>query len=183
MLQDTANQVDRASGTVRNLLDFTRVEKPVSVPLLLCDIVQGAQRLVANEAAINDVEFDIQLPEDLPRIEGNPRDVQQIFLNLYINAIQAMPHGGTLNVRGKARADGNVEVQISDTGVGIPPEDLPSIFDPFFTSKEPGEGTGLGLFVTYGIVQRHHGTIEVSSVVGEGTTFTVSFAAAGASRE
>ena len=173
MLGDVANQVDRASATVRNLLDFTRVEKPVFVLTSLGEAVQEARRLVANEAQINNVVFDVSLPADLPGIEGNPGHLQQVFLNLFLNAIQAMPQGGSLRVRAHRADDNTLEVEVADTGTGIPQEHLGEIFDPFYTSKEVGEGTGLGLFVTYAIIEQHHGEITVRSEVGQGTAFTI----------
>jgi two-component system NtrC family sensor kinase len=177
MLADVVSQVERASATVRNLLDFTRVEKPVVVSLSVENVVREARRLVANEAEINRVEFNLALPPDLPKVQGNPRDLQQVFLNLFLNAIQAMPNGGVLTVRGQATGgstnDRALEVEVTDTGVGIPEEDIGSVFDPFFTTKEVGAGTGLGLAVSYGIVEKHNGTITVRSKVGEGTTFVV----------
>lgn len=173
MLEDIVGQVERASAIVRNLLDFTRVEKPVLISVSLEEVVREARRLLANEAEINRVEFRIEMPENLPRVQGNPRDLQQVFLNLFLNAIQAMPKGGLLTVRGRTTGDRAVEVDVSDTGVGIPEENIGSVFDPFFTTKEVGEGTGLGLAVSYGIVEKHNGSITLHSKVGEGTTFTV----------
>ena len=173
MLADVVSQVERASATVRNLLDFTRVEKPVLISLSVEDVVREARRLVANEAEINRVEFSLALPPDLPRVRGNPRDLQQVFLNLFLNAIQAMPNGGLLTVQGKTSEDRVIEVDVTDTGVGIAEENIGSVFDPFFTTKEVGSGSGLGLAVSYGIIEKHNGTITVRSKVGEGTTFVV----------
>jgi two-component system NtrC family sensor kinase len=173
MLGDIVSQVERASATVRNLLDFTRVENPVLVSVSLKDVMGEARRLVANEAEINRVDFRLEMSEDLPRIQGNPRDLQQVFLNLFLNAIQAMPDGGLITVRGKATGNGTVEVDVTDTGIGIPEDDVGSVFDPFFTTKEVGTGSGLGLFVSFGIVEKHGGTMTLHSKVGNGTTFTV----------
>jgi signal transduction histidine kinase len=177
MLADIVSQVERASATVRNLLDFTRVEKPVVVSLSVENVVREARRLVTNEAEINRVEFNLALPPDLPKVQGNPRDLQQVFLNLFLNAIQAMPKGGVLTVRGQTTGgstnDRALEVEVTDTGVGIPEENIGSVFDPFFTTKEVGVGTGLGLAVSYGIIEKHNGTITVRSKLGEGTTFVV----------
>jgi signal transduction histidine kinase len=151
------------------------------------NVVREARRLVANEAEINRVEFNLALPPDLPKVQGNPRDLQQVFLNLFLNAIQAMPNGGVLTVRGQATGgstnDRALEVEVSDTGVGIPEENLGSVFDPFFTTKEVGAGTGLGLAVSYGIVEKHNGTITVRSKLGEGTTFVVRLPISSPSRE
>ncbi|HLI62895.1 MAG TPA: ATP-binding protein, partial [Terriglobales bacterium] len=183
MLGDILVQVDRASAAVRNLLDFTRVEHPVHVPLSIADVVSEARRLVANEAEIHRVDFHLENLSDLPRIQGNPRALQQVFLNLFMNAIQAMPDGGQLTVHGRETGDGAIELEVTDTGIGIPEENLGSVFDPFFTTKEVGAGSGLGLFVSYGIVEKHNGTITLRSKVGEGTTFVVRLPVTAASRQ
>ncbi len=181
MLGDILTQVERASATVRNLLDFTRAEKPVLILLSIEEVVREACRLVANEAEINRVDFRLEMAADLPRAVGNPRALQQVFLNLFLNAIQAMPQGGLLTVRGRTTPEGCIEVEVTDTGAGIPEGNLGSVFDPFFTTKEVGEGTGLGLFVTYGIVQKHNGSITLRSKVGEGTTVVLRFPAVASS--
>jgi signal transduction histidine kinase len=103
---------------------------------------------------------------------GNQDNLQQVFLNLFLNALQAMPDGGTLNVRAYAEKESLIVI-VRDSGVGIPKEHINSIFDPFFTTKEIGKGTGLGLSVTYGIIQKHQGAISVESEVGKGTSFTI----------
>jgi signal transduction histidine kinase len=177
------SEVERASATVRNLLDFTRVEKPVLISLSIQDVVREAQRLVANEAGISRVEFSLALPSDLPPVQGSPRDLQQVFLNLFLNAIQAMPKGGLLAVRGRTLGDRAIEVDVRDTGVGISEENIGSVFDPFFTTKDVGAGTGLGLAVSYGIIEKHNGTITVRSKLGEGTTFAVRLPVASSLRE
>ncbi len=173
MLRDILTHVERAGGTVRNLLDFTRQDTPVFVSVSLADVVGRGVRLMSNEAALNDVQFDVELPPDLPRVRGNPRSLEQVCLNLFLNAIQAMSRGGNLSVRGSLAEDDMVRLDVADTGVGIPEQHLASVFDPFFTTKEVGVGTGLGLSVTYGIIQNHRGTIEVKSKVGSGTTFSI----------
>jgi signal transduction histidine kinase len=120
------------------------------------------------------VEVERDLPADLPIIHGNPKTLQQIFLNLFINAIQAMRDGGILAVRARTENGGHwLKVEVADTGAGIDPEDLPHIFDPFYTTKEVGRGTGLGLSVSYSIAQKHGGHIEVKSQKGKGSIFTV----------
>jgi len=179
LLAEIVGQVERASATVRNLLDFTRVEKPVMVSLSLPKVVEEARRLVANEAAIKHVEFRVEMSANLPPVQGNPRDLHQVFLNLFLNAIQAMPEGGLIVVRGKATESGAIEVEVVDTGVGIPEEDIDSVFDPFFTTKQVGAGTGLGLFVSLGIMEKHGGGITVRSRPGQGTTFTLRLLSAG----
>jgi signal transduction histidine kinase len=173
MLNDIAVQVERASATVQDLLDFTRVDKPIFVPVALENVVDKCVGLVANEARLGGVEILRELPEDLPLASGNPRDLQQVFLNLFLNAIQAMPEGGTFQVRGSTVEPDMVRIDVIDSGIGIPEDHLGSIFEPFFTTKDVGCGTGLGLSVAYGIVQKHHGRLEVRSRSGVGSTFSV----------
>jgi signal transduction histidine kinase len=173
MLSQAYTQVERAGATVRNLLDFTRKGRPVFAHFQVSKAVGTAKRLVSNEARLANVAWSVSLPEGLPEIRGHPHDVQQVFLNLFLNAIQAMSEGGELRVEATAVNGDWVRVQVSDTGSGIPPEHLPEIFDPFFTTKGPGMGTGLGLSVSHGIVAEHGGRIEVTSDPGKGTTFSV----------
>jgi len=173
MLSQAYTQVERAGATVRNLLDFTRKGRAIFAHFQVGTAVGTAKRLVANEAKLADVTWQVRLPEDLPEVRGHPHDLQQVFLNLFLNAIQAMPEGGKLEV-GADVVDGKwVRVQVADTGSGIPQEHLSQIFDPFFTTKDPGMGTGLGLAVSHGIIEEHGGRIEVSSDPGRGTTFSV----------
>jgi two-component system NtrC family sensor kinase len=108
----------------------------------------------------------------LPATWAIPGQLEQVFINLSLNALDAMPEGGTLTVRSH-QENGRIEVRIEDTGAGIPPEIGRRVFEPFFTTKEPGRGTGLGLSVSYGIVQKHRGTIDLESTVNRGTVFTV----------
>ena len=143
--------------------------------LSLVPVIENTLKLVRNQMLLSDIDQVLELPEDLPTVCGDYKGLQQVFLNLFINAIQAMPKGGTLSVSGRVSRDGKwARVAVTDTGTGIDPELLSQIFDPFFTTKEVGKGTGLGLSVTYGIVQKHGGTLEVESKKAEGATFTVS---------
>jgi signal transduction histidine kinase len=116
----------------------------------------------------------LELDEHLPPVRANLGKLQQVFLNLFMNARDAMESGGTLRIRSHGD-DGAVRVEVLDTGPGIPPEHLPRIFDPFFTTKTGRKGTGLGLSVTYGIVREHGGRIEAFSRPGEGTCFWLEF--------
>ncbi len=172
MLKQMYGQVERSSGTVRNLLDFTRKEQPAFTPLDLGRVVDSTLALVKNEMSLSGIESSLEAPEELPKVMGNPRNLQQVFLNLFLNAIQAMPGGGGLDVV-ISSAGGELRVDVHDSGAGIPSENLDKIFDPFFTTKEPGQGTGLGLFVSYGIIEKHGGRISVTSSAGSGTTFSV----------
>jgi two-component system, NtrC family, sensor kinase len=173
MLRQLYTQVERASSTVRNLLDFTRKDKPVFTSLSIADVLESTLKLVSNELNLAQVESIVDVPAGLPKVTGNPRNLQQVFLNLFLNSIQAMPDGGKLTVRAAVQDEDLLRVDVIDTGVGIPPENLGKVFDPFFTTKEPGQGTGLGLSVSYGIIEKHRGRITVDSRVGEGTTFSI----------
>jgi two-component system, NtrC family, sensor kinase len=175
MLQDIIVQSERASDVIKNLLDFSRAERPEMLSLSLVPVIENTLKLVRNQMLLSDVAQVTAVPDDLPTVCGDYKGLQQVFLNLFINAIQAMPNGGTLSVKGRVSADEKwVRISVSDTGIGIEPTLIPHIFDPFFTTKEVGKGTGLGLSVTYGIVQKHNGTIELESDQGAGSTFTVS---------
>ncbi len=170
-LQDIYTQAERASGTVRNLLDFTRSEQPSFVPLSVGELLSSTIRLARNEMDLNNIQLMYLIPEDLPKIQGDFSQLQQVFLNLIINGIQAMPRGGTLRIACESEDAESVRIQVADTGVGISPEILPHIFDPFFTTKE--DGTGLGLSVSYGIIKKHGGKILVKSGADRGSTFSI----------
>ncbi len=174
LIQDILVQSDRASEIVKGLLDFSRTEHPEFEPLSISGVVYDTLKLVRNQLALSGILVEEEFPSDLPPIHGDRKSLQQVFLNLFINAIQAMLDGGTLTVRAYPSEDGHwLKVEVRDTGVGISPEHLPRIFDPFYTTKQVGRGTGLGLSVTYGIVEKHGGHIEVQSRRGKGSTFTV----------
>ncbi len=173
LLEQIATQVERASATVRNLLDFTRRERPVLTRVPVAEVVRRALRLVENERLLAHVDLELTLPDDLPPVRGNAGNLHQVFVNLFLNAIQAMPDGGRLEVRAMVADDAWLRIDVSDSGVGIAPENLGRIFDPFFTTKDPGQGSGLGLSVSYGIVREHRGRLTVASNLGAGTTFSV----------
>jgi len=173
ILEQVSTQVDRASGTVRNLLDFTRKEHRVFTRLDINQALQETLKLVENERRLAGVELSLQLGEDIPAVRGNPRGMEQVFLNLLLNAIQALGDGGRIEASSRCEG-GRVIVEIADDGPGIAAEHLDHIFEPFFTTKDPGRGTGLGLSVSQGIVQEHGGTISVTSQPGQGTRFTIS---------
>ena len=116
----------------------------------------------------------------MPTVLGDPERLQQLFLNLFMNAVDAMPDGGELRVALASTADGEIEITVADDGQGIPERDLPRIFEPFFTSKEAGTGFGLGLMVAKGIVTDHGGSMEVASEEGRGTEFRILFPRSGA---
>jgi two-component system NtrC family sensor kinase len=166
-------ETERCSTIVRNLLDFARQREPsLKADVDINEVVEEALSLLANQIALQEITLEKRY-DQLPPIMADPTQLRQVFLNIILNACEAMHDGGILTVtttfsnkRKKA-----VQVEIADTGVGIDDKDLPKIFDPFFTSKE--KGTGLGLSVVYGIINSHHGTIQVKSTVDEGTTIVI----------
>ena len=174
LIQDILIQSERASEIVKGLLDFSRAEHPEFDALSIGAVIQDTLKLVRNQVTLSGIHVEQDIPADLPPIHGEKKSLQQVFLNLFINSIQAMLDGGSLQIRAHPSADGRwIVIDVTDTGVGIDPEHLPQIFDPFYTTKQVGRGTGLGLSVTYGIVEKHGGHIEAKSRKGEGATFTV----------
>jgi signal transduction histidine kinase/FixJ family two-component response regulator len=162
----------RCKKIIQGLLDFSRRSTPTFAPADLNNVVESACQLIEHQIAINNVEIVKGYAPNLPQIEADTNQLQQVFVNLIINAYHAMPKGGQLRVTTRAVGD-NVQAIFADSGVGISPENLKRIFDPFFTTKEVGKGTGLGLSVSYGIIESHGGKIEVDSQVGKGTTFVI----------
>jgi signal transduction histidine kinase len=141
-------------------------------PVDLVAVIRDAVTLAATQAAIQHVAVELELPVDSARVSRVPSLLQQVFINLLLNALSAMPAAGVLHVT-VDKVDAEAQVRISDTGCGIPASDIEKIFDPFYTTRPVGKGTGLGLSICYSIVQQHFGVIEVESVKGEGSTFTV----------
>ena len=172
VIRDVVNQAERAGEIVRNLLDFSRTEKAKFSPLAPEVVMQSSLALLRNQIMISGLTIDVNVPHGLDAVAGNLRLLQQVFLNLLQNAVQATPAGGVIKVSG-ADEGGFVRLSVRDSGKGIDPADLSHIFEPFFTTKEVGKGTGLGLAVTYSIVKRHGGRIEVESAPGQGACFSV----------
>ena len=173
LLDDILTQAIRASGIVKNLLDFSRAETSTTQDVDLAQLLRETIQITGNQITINKINLHQDIPSDLPQIRGNRQGLQQVFLNLVINAVQAMPDGGDLTVTAEPDKNKRIMVRVEDTGGGISPEHLPHIFDPFFTTKEVGQGTGLGLSVSYGIIKKHGGRIDVDSRQGKGSIFTV----------
>jgi len=183
LLQKMQRQTDRATNIVGNLLNFSRTGNSeeftdIDVNRLLNDTLQ----LLEPQLRKSSVEIVKDYTESLPAITASGGKLQQVFTNLILNARDAMFQGGTITLRTFAEGVDVVIVEVNDTGEGIPAENLTKIFDPFFTTKGVGNGTGLGLAVTYGIVQEHAGSIEAMSNADEGTTFRLTFPAAHAAR-
>ena len=161
--------IDRAAAIARELLQFSRQQEEEYIPLNVNTVMQSALLLLDYKlrSAMLRKEF-----APVPDVMGDPGKLEQVFINILSNAAEAMPHGGRITIRtGFDR--GNVRVQIEDTGIGMADEYQSRVFDPFFTTKDIGTGTGLGLSICYGIVKQHKGSIDLSSVLGKGTSVTI----------
>ncbi len=173
-LETICNETERIARIVQNLLTFSRKSRQEKIESVeLNDVIERTLALSEHQLTVGNVKVLKELDSSLPEIEANSGQLQQVLMNLIINAHHAMPDGGELTVRTGAIPDERVFVEISDTGCGIGPEDINRIFDPFFTTKEEGKGTGLGLAVSRNIIENHGGDIGVRSAVGLGTTFRV----------
>jgi two-component system, sporulation sensor kinase E len=128
---------------------------------------------VENKIKLHHIEVMVNLQEDIPGIYCDIKQIRQTLAAVIVNSLEAMPEGGSLRIDSRALEDNQVEILIADTGRGIPKENLGNIFYPFFTTKESVKSTGLSLFVSYGIIKEHKGTIEVESELGKGTTFHI----------
>lgn len=172
-LKVVRNQAERVASTVRSLLTFARPSALSIQPVDLAQLVDQAIALEAPRCHTAEVEIERSSSEAIPTIEADPDQLQQVLVNLMNNAIEAMPQGGRLGIHLANGDDGQVIVNISDTGTGITEENQSRIFDPFFTTKPAGKGTGLGLAVSYGIIRNHGGQIRVNSSPGRGSTFSI----------
>ena len=173
MIHDILAQTSRASSVVKNLLDFSRSDQTVMSRITVSDVISGTLGLVRNQLMVNKIRLSTDIPETLPAVHGNLHNLEQVFINLFSNAMAAMPGGGDILVVADAREDGRVRIRFKDSGQGIAPENLAQIFDPFFTTKSVGKGTGLGLSIVYGIIKKHGGHVAVESDKGQGTCFTI----------
>jgi two-component system NtrC family sensor kinase len=174
LVDKIVRQTFRASEIASNLLNFSRTASAEFAEVDLNQVVRDALTLVRHPLTSSHVQVELLLDRELPAITGNANRLQQVFLNLFLNARDAMPSGGRLEIV-TARSNSHVEIHVSDNGNGIRPEHLHRVFDPFFTTKASGRGTGLGLAVSYGIVREHSGKIEIQSSAGRGTTFRLQF--------
>lgn len=173
LLSDIQRETERANRTITGLLDFIRLDVPKALPVDIVEALEAARDILANEMQIHGVRFALESPRENLEVLATEHELRQTFLNLLLNAIEAMPKGGTLAARVKRIEDGFICLELSDEGVGIPLDLLPRAFDPFFTTKPRGKGTGLGLSLSYAIVKRFGGDIQIESVEGRGTTVRV----------
>ncbi|HWX25464.1 MAG TPA: ATP-binding protein, partial [Vicinamibacteria bacterium] len=175
LLEKIEKQTFRAAKIINNLLNFSRSARPELEPLDVNKVLLEVLSLLEHQLEAGRIKVRKDLTE-VPRVRGNESRIQQVFFNLILNARDAMPRGGWLTLKTFADDD-TVVLEVSDTGHGIKREDIKRIYDPFFTTKGIGRGTGLGLSVSYGILQEHGGAIFVDSVQGKGTTFQVALPA------
>ncbi len=174
LYENAMDQADRASEIVKNLLEFSRANHPRTEKVNIREMLDKIARLIKNEIKFNNIDFSLKVSDNIPLLYLDRSGFQQVFLNLFLNAVQAMGDGGKLDVT--ADIDENmkeVTIKVSDNGPGIAPEHLNNIFDPFFTTKKEGEGTGLGLSVSYNIIKKMGARIDVETSQGEGTCFTI----------
>lgn len=172
LLSESRQGISRVTKIVQDLKDFSHVGSPDEWSL--ADLHEGLESTI--NIVNNEIKYKAQLVKDygvLPQIECLPSQLNQVFMNILVNAAQAMDGHGTITIRSGVHEEREAWIEISDTGKGISPEHVTRIFDPFFTTKPVGKGTGLGLALSYGIVQKHDGRIEVASELGRGTTFRI----------
>jgi two-component system NtrC family sensor kinase len=176
-LETIRTQIDRVAGIVRQLLQFSRPREPVLREVPLESILALVEDLLRHHLESKEIRLEHRLPAALPPIKGDPDLLQQVFINLFQNSLQALGRGGRIRIAAAAGGgDGEgafLEIVFEDDGPGIAPQDLDRVFDPFFTTKDVGEGNGLGLAVTYGIVRDHGGRIRVESEHGRFTRFVL----------
>jgi two-component system NtrC family sensor kinase len=178
-LQIIAEATERVRKIVKGLLDFSRQTKLDPEPTDVNRLVSAAISLIENQALVKGVAINFHPGENLPQVTLDRNQIQSVIINIIINALDATDPGGHIRIFTAASLSGNgvaqegIEITCADSGCGIPPDNLNKLFDPFFTTKGVGQGTGLGLSVTLGIVQHHGGHIRVQSEVGKGSRFFI----------
>jgi two-component system, NtrC family, sensor kinase len=173
-LELVESETRRCSQIVSGLLTFSRKSPPAFTQVQVGDLINRCMLLSQHKIQLSSISKTVFIPPSLPPVLGDFNQLQQCLINLLFNAIDAMPCGGTLEIfAGANLPQKEVFIQVKDSGPGISPSDLPHIFEPFYTTKNEGYGVGLGLSTVYGIMERHHGCVQVESQVGKGTTFTL----------
>jgi signal transduction histidine kinase len=172
--QVICDQTKRVAKLIQTLLNLTHPRPTQHVPVALSHTLEQALGFVKEKLRIHGIDVERKF-DDTPAIRGDPEKLQQLFLNFFINAVDAMPDGGVLRVSIARGGSGEVQVRIADTGIGISSESIGKIFDPFHTTKPRGKGSGLGLAVSKNIALEHQARIDVTSQLGEGTEFTIHF--------
>ena len=173
-LEVVENETDRCSKIVSNLLTFSRKSPITFEDILVADLIDKCVVLSHHKLELQKINLEIDIQPAIPSIEGDLNQLEQCIINLIFNAIDAMPDGGILTLSAEYDpSEEMVRIIVTDTGYGIPEEDLPYIFEPFFTTKEEGYGVGLGLSTVYGILERHKGMIKAESPLNGGSIFTI----------
>jgi two-component system NtrC family sensor kinase len=178
-LGDIETQARRCKTIVQNLLRFSRSSRVSEfADVDVNQVIEDTRTFVEHQLNMNQISLEVEHNDDIPIIQANAGQLQQVFTNLIINAMHASPAESTIRIIVRfspalGEFGGALEIQVIDQGIGIPAEDIKKIFEPFFTTKEVGKGTGLGLSVSYGIIREHGGEIRVDSEVGKGTVFTI----------
>lgn len=178
MIKDILIQTSRASNVVKNLLDFSRSDQTHMSRITVPEVISGTLGLVRNQLMVNKIRLTTDIPDNLPPIQGNLHNLEQVFINLFSNAMAAMPDGGDIHVSANVQDDASIRILFKDSGQGIAQENLAQIFDPFFTTKSVGQGTGLGLSIVYGIIKKHAGHVAVESGKDQGACFIITLPAA-----
>ncbi|UCD16331.1 MAG: HAMP domain-containing protein [Candidatus Zixiibacteriota bacterium] len=175
LVRDLVKEAQRSERIVRNLLGFARKSEIETKHLDISDLIAETLKLAQNQVNLKGVKVTTSIPVNLPKIHGDRQQLNQVFLNLILNALDAIDKNGKLNITAETTSMFDfITIKFTDNGSGIPHHILPSIFDPFFTTKPTRRGTGLGLSVSKGIIEEHGGNITVESEVGTGTTFIIS---------
>jgi len=173
-LEKAATEASRCKDIVKGLLDFAHQTEPKIEEADINETLERVLDVVKDQALFHNIRITKNICSYLPKVSVDVGQIQQVFTNIVLNAAEAMGGNGELTITTRTASDNeHIEIEFTDTGCGIPPQNLDKIFDPFFTTKEVGRGTGLGLAVSYGIVAKHQGTIEVKSEQNRGTTFTI----------
>ncbi|MFQ6084205.1 MAG: cache domain-containing protein [Candidatus Aminicenantia bacterium] len=173
-LRTSEQELNRCIGIVRNFLVFSRRPKLKSALTNINTVILELIALIAPQATVQNIKISKELESDLPQLMADAQQLHQALMNIILNSLEAMPQGGKLKIRsGYDQRDEAIKIEITDTGYGIPEENLPYLFEPFFSSKPTGKGTGLGLSIVYEIIDEHNGSIEVESEINKGTTFII----------
>jgi two-component system NtrC family sensor kinase len=172
-IQKIIYQTNRCKEIVQSLLDFARTPTDEMVPLQVNQVINTSLKLVRDQSMFHSIEIESLFAGNIPEVMGDRSKLEEVFLNLFINAADAMKGGGKLTIKTELNTNNSIRISISDTGKGISEESISHIFEPFFTTKEPGQGTGLGLSIAYGIIEKHNGTIDAVCIQDQGTTFII----------
>ena len=187
MANDIIANVSRATGVIKHVRDFARQSELVQSKVNINDPINDVFKVLGHQLKNHEIDVELELDPEIPAIMAEHNRLEQVFINLVSNAIDAMDEknaqpgrdGAAKQLTIKSCVENNhVTVKVSDTGIGMSEEVKNKIFEPFFTTKKVGKGTGLGVSISYGIVKDYHGTIEIESEIGKGTTFTLTFPAA-----